>query len=1143
MSLSIFTWPNNSGNNYIDPDYQPGWTTRITDLVEGNYKAWQGYDPDTGETNLIDNWEIHSSLFNKAIETESELDNLTIYDLWEQPILQTRIDPISETFTSSANLTGAKVGVTFFSYLSRDKFLESDPVVIGSANGTLAEWNAQGPTFDEGTEILYTDPEEGIQGNEVYLFRDSSLTIPLRYVQTATSEAVDFNTDLTNTFDLATFDFEYNSQLARRVAPGATFTFQDPGGPYHPVIGTGIAKALNNLGPLYAKNVSHQTDDNNVSYVLYTDSNRTNLLNLNDVYTDYSLVGEPEFTVTPDAFTNGNNWYIDDTNSSRTYIASSTGATGFRRRDRTGAYSNNLNAVQYNDRKTIPTADGASDISNENSYVKTEYFFGFDPAGSFGTPDQVSYPGDGYYVEPVYAADGTTQVNAIDKIVVSTNSDSQPGIIDTNWTDGYWYNINDNGVAGDHWVVFNDMSTTYNGRKVYAHPGGSFSETKYRVGPTHASSANYINTGNTQQDNAVQFSAESHNGIGYKVIDIYQRNPDAANRHPVWTTLKNYLNAGTTKGMWLDITENSGTNSTKVFVSPCNEETSVGSTNPDRVWRYIRCFAFPNIAFDPNSAIDDIDNSWATNPTFDATGNNDNGTWSGGNFTLKTNQENINTVDRDLGSGNYFTFTTDSDGYIPKTDPNYNKVVAGTRIFLSPTPSVSSSYISIIEEENTRKRIATHGQYSGGQVLDWLNNPYPLTSANTTFSSQGDNYFDVTSADYTYLQTDDTFKFAETDRVQWFSPNSVQNMTPGVDVASNLQGSSTGTLTTTAAGEVNNHPNFTFLSGGNLTYKKRTGASTYVNAAEVDLTKVYQPDESVHTNVTTACTWTVTQDSSGYVTGATLDAQGARIAPWDFSTVASQSENTTVKWLIKTAPDTYTPPALTPSEQQDVFDTDDEWTSDGYNANKNWPNHVSPQSANIVYNSPTIVNTSSSGIKYTRSMGHTKWQLEVTYPPMKMDDFQKFHAIAQAAHGQSTPFFFPLNNKDGTQILWRDTYTAGTTKHIRLKNAMSISDTTLLAEGFSSSQANAFKRGEVFIDGENENGNLHTALNTVTSNVYGEAKIRMPWPVRQAMSAGQKIYKHPSHAVVSLADDNFNYSVDQNNYYYVTVMFDLDKWK
>ena len=83
----------------------------------------------------------------------------------------------------------------------------------------------------------------------------------------------------------------------------------------------------------------------------------------------------------------------------------------------------------------------------------------------------------------------------------------------------------------------------------------------------------------------------------------------------------------------------------------------------------------------------------------------------------------------------------------------------------------------------------------------------------------------------------------------------------------------------------------------------------------------------------------------------------------------------------------------------------------------------------------------------------------------------------------------------------------------------------------------------MFIDGENENGNLHTALNTVDSNIYGEAKIRTPWPMRKAQTAGQIIYKHPSHAVVTLAEDNFNYSVDQNNYYYVTVMFDLDNWK
>ena len=201
-------------------------------------------------------------------------------------------------------------------------------------------------------------------------------------------------------------------------------------------------------------------------------------------------------------------------------------------------------------------------------------------------------------------------------------------------------------------------------------------------------------------------------------------------------------------------------------------------------------------------------------------------------------------------------------------------------------------------------------------------------------------------------------------------------------------------------------------------------------------------------------------------------------------------------------------------------------------------------SAEIVYNSPTIVNSSQSGVKYTRSTGHTKWRLDVTYPPMSAENFQKFHAIAQAAHGQSTPFYFNLQNKDGTSILWKDFYDqSNSTTTPRIKDAITVGDTTLLVEGFNSNESTVFVQGEVFIDGENENGYLHTALSGTDANVFGEAKIRTPWPFRTANAAGNKIYKNPAHAVVTLASDDFEYQVDVNNYYYVSVSFDLDSWK
>jgi hypothetical protein len=326
---------------------------------------------------------------------------------------------------------------------------------------------------------------------------------------------------------------------------------------------------------------------------------------------------------------------------------------------------------------------------------------------------------------------------------------------------------------------------------------------------------------------------------------------------------------------------------------------------------------------------------------------------------------------------------------------------------------------------------------------------------------------------------------------------------------------------------------------GNIPYSYQDSSNVTQYAAQID-TKYWSPGQTSATTYAssgeTSAQITIAVNGSGYLQSATLveepDAEG-RYANGDPILIP----------LIN-LPNQYTPPTPTAAELEDVWDTDDEWASDGDAAAKQWPDHVTPQSAVINYNSPTIANSSQSGIKYTRSVGHTKWRLEVDYPPMKAEDFQKFHAIAQAAHGQSTPFYFNLKNKDNVSILWKDFYDqSNTTTTPLFKNAITPGNTLALFEGFSSNESNVFMQGEVFIDGENENGNLHTSLSSTSSNIFGEAKIRTPWPFRTAQVAGTKIYKNPAHAIVTLASDNFEYQVDVNNYYYVSVAFDLDSWK
>jgi hypothetical protein len=346
-------------------------------------------------------------------------------------------------------------------------------------------------------------------------------------------------------------------------------------------------------------------------------------------------------------------------------------------------------------------------------------------------------------------------------------------------------------------------------------------------------------------------------------------------------------------------------------------------------------------------------------------------------------------------------------------------------------------------------------------------------------------------------------------------------------------------------------PNAPYLRG-NIPFLQRTGASTYVGNAEIDPTRAWGPYDSTAAEwLNTPAGTSITTDASGYINGSSFwDSEFPGEIDLSKSPVFGEFGLDEVLFGIRSVPDTYTPPVLTPLEIAENWRNNiagNEWNTNGENPLKVWPSHVTPSAASIVYNTPTIVNKSNNGIKYTRTSAFTKWVLEVEYPPMKADDFKAFAAVAQAAHGQSTPFYFPLTNKDGNRIVFRDFYngqSSSAVPRIRLQGATSIpvGQKRLDLDGFGSNDIHAFEKGEVFTASANENGNLHTSISDATSNVFGEISINLPQPLRTELTQATVINKDPEFAVVTLNSDQFEYSIDVNNYYVVTVAFDLDNW-
>ena len=282
---------------------------------------------------------------------------------------------------------------------------------------------------------------------------------------------------------------------------------------------------------------------------------------------------------------------------------------------------------------------------------------------------------------------------------------------------------------------------------------------------------------------------------------------------------------------------------------------------------------------------------------------------------------------------------------------------------------------------------------------------------------------------------------------------------------------------------------------------------------------------------------TINVDSSGYLTGFTFPSPGA--AHPDRGSFNSYDGGRRVLQIFN-ADGQYTAPATLTAGVEDVFDTQDEWNTLGFDTGKTWPTHVLPSSAKLTYNQPSQVTVGQTGIKYVRNLDFTKWQLEVAYPPMTASQFQIFHSCAQRARGQYIPFYFDIiKNSVEYMFPFSD---PNTPSLLRLREDAASTDRLVLLEGFGTDNK-TINDGELIIFGTGRNGNIRTIVSPVSSNAFGEARVRLAYPVAETLETGAQAYLKPTHLIVTLADDAFEYDIDSAQHYRVSVKFDLDEFK
>jgi hypothetical protein len=321
---------------------------------------------------------------------------------------------------------------------------------------------------------------------------------------------------------------------------------------------------------------------------------------------------------------------------------------------------------------------------------------------------------------------------------------------------------------------------------------------------------------------------------------------------------------------------------------------------------------------------------------------------------------------------------------------------------------------------------------------------------------------------------------------------------------------------------------------GNKTYKKRTGASTYVAGAKYKTHAYYPNVESPHTPTAMPADSTIDLNADGYITGFTFPGTYNEPDRGTFTTF------TFSQYLpIISADDTYTPPAQTAVEAEDVFDTGTQWADKDFDVLKTFPITVTPSSVTWRIISPTATTVSQSGVKFTRTSGFNKYALDVTYPAMTADQFAEYNGFLNAIRGQEHPFYLNIK-QNNTRLIGKRT---NATSNLRAKEDLSAGSVVMLIEGFASNQADAIHSGELLIIGGNPHGNVQTSVTACDANIYGEAKFRIAMPKTNTTGVGELVYQDPFHIIVSLDSDTVEVQRDTAGFYYLSFTATADGFK
>lgn len=188
-----------------------------------------------------------------------------------------------------------------------------------------------------------------------------------------------------------------------------------------------------------------------------------------------------------------------------------------------------------------------------------------------------------------------------------------------------------------------------------------------------------------------------------------------------------------------------------------------------------------------------------------------------------------------------------------------------------------------------------------------------------------------------------------------------------------------------------------------------------------------------------------------------------------------------------------------------------------------FPTSIKPRNYQLQDNRPTLVNASLSGRRSVRTIGAQYYTMTVALPPLDKDDAMDVFSFLQKQKNSYEEFSYqyPITNRG-----------AGAANSGRTVNgAHSAGDNTIAIQGFSASQTDALKAGDLLEFADHDK--VYMVESDVDSDASGEMTITISPPLVSSLTDNEAIDCNQPNFKVFLVGDIL-YTTDASGFFNIS---------